>query len=41
MLDVGDLAELATSVAESLRVLAEDKEQTLTIETAGPIEQRS
>ena len=39
-LEIVDLAELATSVAESLRVLAEDKEQTLVVETAGHISVR-
>jgi heavy metal sensor kinase len=35
--DVVDLGELAVTVAESLRVLAEEKEQTLTIETVAPV----
>ncbi len=35
-----DLAELATSVSESLRVLAEDKEQILEVDTAGHVSVR-
>jgi heavy metal sensor kinase len=38
--EVVDLGALATGVAESLRVLAEDKEQTLAVETAGPLSVR-
>jgi heavy metal sensor kinase len=39
-LDAVDLAELAGSVAESLRVLADDKRQILDVESSGPVRVR-